>query len=264
VESKPAAVTHSPGRALDTWTLLDSGPCRPFYNMALDEALLETVGEGGIVRFYSWEPPALSLGYFQSARLFDLADLRARGIPVVRRPTGGGAIYHYRELTFAVIVGPSALNTAGSTIERRYERIHGAVSAALREFGVESAMRGGELDAPFSPSRHKLCFDRTIGCDIVTGGRKLVGSAQRKTPRGFLQHGSIPLWKNPMTPGAAWVNEFAGGEVTYESLAAALARAFGAALGVKLTPAPLRREVESRARAIALDKYSTDTWNLRR
>ncbi len=264
MEPNPAAVTRAPGRVCETWMLLDSGPCLPFYNMAVDEALMETAGNAGTVRFYSWEPPALSLGYFQSAGDFDLGELRARGIPVVRRPTGGGAIYHYRELTFAVIAGPLAQNSLGSTIEQRYERIHGALIRALREFGVESAMRGGGLDTQFSPSRHRLCFDRTIGCDIVAGGRKLVGSAQRKTPRGFLQHGSIPLWENPMTPGAAWVNEFSEGEVTYEALAAALAQAFGTALGVKLVPGPLQEEQEARAQALAQDRYSADTWNLRR
>ena len=258
------APAQSSTRLCKTWTLVDSGPCRPACNMALDEILMKTAGDAGIVRLYSWDPPALSLGYFQSAAEFDLARLAGQGIPVVRRPTGGGAIYHYRELTFAVIAGPLARKSLGATIERRYERIHGAVIEALRGFGVESAMRGGGLDAPFSPSGHRLCFDRTIGCDVVAGFRKLVGSAQRRTPRGFLQHGSIPLWKNPMTPGAAWVNEMSKVKVTYESMAAALARAFENVLGVKLVPRRPENSLIAQAQVLAEEKYSTDAWNLKK
>lgn len=251
-------------KATESWRLIDSGPCHPFYNMALDEALMRTIGEGGAVRFYSWEPPALSLGYFQSASDFDLDELASRGTIVVRRPTGGGAIYHYNELTFAVIAGPGRSSALGPEIESRYARIHGAIIDALRQFGVDSEMRGGDLDPPFSPSDHRLCFNRTIGCDIVAGGRKLVGSAQRKTPRGFLQHGSIPLRENPMSPGAAWVNAFSESEVGYESLAEALARSFGKMLDTRLVPSEVSREEEDGARALVRDKYSTEDWNLRR
>ncbi len=251
-------------KATESWRLIDSGPRHPFYNMALDEALMRTIGEGGTVRFYSWEPPALSLGYFQSTSDFDLDELASRGTIVVRRPTGGGAIYHYRELTFAVIAGPSRSSALGPDIESRYARIHGAVIDALRQFGVESEMRGGGLDPPFSPSDHRLCFNRTIGCDIVAGGRKLVGSAQRKTPRGFLQHGSIPLRENPMSPDAAWVNAVSESEVGYESLAEALARSFEKMLGAGLVPGEVTPEEEQEAQELAQNKYSTEEWNLKR
>jgi lipoate-protein ligase A len=251
-------------QATESWRLIDSGPCHPYYNMALDETLMRTIGGGGAVRFYSWEPPALSLGYFQSAGVFDTDDLAARGIVLVRRPTGGGAIYHFQELTFAVIAGPRALAALGPDTESRYARIHGAVIAALREFGVESRMRGGGLDPPFSPEAHRMCFDRTIGCDIVANGRKLAGSAQRRTPRGFLQHGSIPLWENPMTPGASWVNALSSSEVSFESLARMLARSFEEILGASLVPGEVAPREEERAQALVLEKYSTEEWNLKR
>jgi lipoate-protein ligase A len=251
-------------KATESWRLIDSGPHHPFYNMALDEALMRAIGEGGAVRFYSWEPPALSLGYFQSARDFDLDELAAGRIIVVRRPTGGGAIYHYRELTFAVIAGPSTQRPLGSDIESRYARIHGAVISALHQFGVKSEMRGGELDPPFSPSAHRMCFNRTIGCDIVAGSRKLVGSAQRKIPGGFLQHGSIPLWENPMSPSASWVNDLSDSEVSYESLAEALTRAFEETLGIDLLPGEVTAREEAQAQKLVHNKYSTDEWNLRR
>ena len=247
-----------------TWRLLDSGPCQSAYNMALDETLMRWAGNTATVRFYSWDPPALSLGYFQSAGEFDLDDLAASGIPVVRRPTGGGAIYHHGELTFTVAAGPLASQTLGATIGQRYERVHGAVIEALRTFGVESAMRGGTLDAPFSPSEHRLCFDRTIGCDIVAGGRKLVGSAQRKTRHGFLQHGSIPLVENPMTPGAAWVNGCSKREVGYGPLTEALAGAFEESFGVKLVPGGLSGAEEARVEELLENRYSTEAWNLRK
>lgn len=251
-------------KATESWRLIDSGPHHPYYNMALDEAIMRAIGEGGVVRFYSWEPPALSLGYFQSASDFDLNELAAGGTIVLRRPTGGGAIYHYRELTFAVIAGPGTQRALGADIESRYARIHGAVINALRQFGVESEMRGGELDPPFSPSAHRMCFNRTIGCDIVAGGRKLVGSAQRKIPNGFLQHGSIPLEQNPMSPSAAWVNDISDSQVSYESLAKALTSAFEETLGTNLLPGDVTAREEVQAQALVRSKYSTGEWNLKR
>lgn len=252
------------GRGNIAWRLLDSGQGHPFYNMALDEALLRTCAGRATLRLYSWEPPGLSLGYFQSASDFDLTDLRARGVVVVRRPTGGGAIYHCRELTFALVAGAGFEKVVGATIGMRYQRIHGAVIEALRRLKIESKMRGGGLDAPFSPAPRRFCFNRTIGCDIVADGRKLVGSAQRKTPQGFLQHGSIPLQENPMAPDAGWANLHSKEEITYESLGAALAEAFSDSLGVTLLPGELTPEEESTAAALLKRKYSTDRWNLRR
>lgn len=247
-----------------TWRLIDSGRCQPFYNMAVDEVLMRGAGNSVTVRFYSWEPPTLSLGYFQKAGDFDLDALEAQGIPFVRRPTGGGAIYHCEELTFAVAAGFLGQRRLGATLWERYERVHGAVCLALSAFGVDSKMRGGALAPPFSPSEHKLCFNRTIGCDIVAGGRKLVGSAQRKTPDGFLQHGSIPLRENPMTPEAAWVNACSEREVTYESLAAALAAAFEESFETQIMPGSLSEAEQAQVRICVERKYSTETWNLRR
>ena len=248
----------------ETWRLIDSGPGHPCYNMALDEALMRLAGEGVVVRFYSWEPPGLSLGYFQDAARFDAKKLESEGIVLVRRPTGGGAIFHYEELTFAVAAAIDASAQLGSTIEKRYENIHGAVIKALAALGVGSRMRGGGLDPPFSPSEHKLCFNRTIGCDIVAAGRKLVGSAQRKTPDGLLQHGSIPLRRNPMTPGAAWVSELAGRNVEYAELAAALAEEFETLAGRSLERSGPSREESALAEKLVKERYSDDSWNLKR
>ncbi len=246
------------------WRLLDTGACHPYYNMALDEALLQLSGETPLLRFYGWDPPALSLGYFQNASGFDLEELRARGFVLLRRPTGGGAICHWGEFTFSVITGPRHGLALGSTIEERYERVHGAVIGALQNLGVRSQLRGGELASPFSGSEDKFCFNRIIGCDIVAGGKKLAGSAQKKTPQGFLQHGSVPLLQNPMTPQASWVNELSREEVTYEVFARALADAFEESLGVSLLPSRPTEDEESAARRLVKEKYSTDSWNFKR
>lgn len=263
--SQQDGVTDKSSRlALATLRFIDSGPCTPFYNMAVDEAMLRMAGDSLALRLYAWNPPALSLGYFQSARDFDLEDLHVRGIPVLRRPTGGGAIYHYRELTFAVTAGRTALKLLGTTIEERYERIHGVIIKALSRFAISSRMRGKEYETPFSAPGHSLCFNRTIGCDIVAGGRKLVGSAQKKTPKGFLQHGSIPLWENPMTPGAAWANEFSECEVTYSLLGAAVKEEFESSFNLKLAAGSLTNAEEAAAQTLVKEKYSTDSWNKRR
>ncbi|HEX5725859.1 MAG TPA: hypothetical protein VFX98_10370, partial [Longimicrobiaceae bacterium] len=96
------------------WRLLDTPPAPGAWNMAVDEALAETVREGDppVLRFYRWEPACLSLGRNQPARgRYDLDALRRRGLDVVRRPTGGRAVLHHRELTYSVAVADGALGT---------------------------------------------------------------------------------------------------------------------------------------------------------
>jgi len=240
---------------MEIWRLIDSGPCEPAFNMALDEALMRHA-DRPVLRFYSWDPPAISLGYFQPYS--EAEDWARRGYVVVRRPTGGGAIFHFRELTFCVAL-PRGHPLAEST-EDAYEAFHGAIVAALQALGVPASIRGRTQDAP---PHQPLCFMRTIFCDIVAAGRKIVGSAQRRTPRGFLQHGSIPIEKNPLTPDAAYVRMFAP-KADYSTLAKAIVRAF--ILKMKATfriCRPTWQEIQT-AKKLLIQKYGSDAWTRKR
>jgi lipoate-protein ligase A len=165
------------------WNLIvDSVGRSGEYNMAMDEALLEEVaGHGGAyLRFYRWDPPTLSLGRNQPNTFYD--------VPIVRRPTGGQAVWHEHELTYAV-VAPIALF---GSLRKAYCEIHTRLARALHALGVEAVL--APAHPPVRPSAHPAsCFASSLGGEIVVGGKKLVGSAQVRRRDAFLQHGSILL-----------------------------------------------------------------------
>lgn len=164
-------------------------------NMAWDETLLETAETGSAVfRTYGWSRPTLSLGYFQ--RLADAeSDPRWRDAPVVRRPTGGGALWHDRELTYALALPRS------HPLSRRhvdlYEAVHEAIASGLRAIHLTAARRG--TTEP-SSQRPFLCFLDCDASDVIVGPSKVVGSAQRRRSGAILQHGSLLLARSPRTP----------------------------------------------------------------
>ncbi|MDR0387833.1 MAG: lipoate--protein ligase family protein [Treponema sp.] len=156
--------------------LLQTGFHDCYYNMGLDEALLESVGRGDsppVLRFYGWEPPAVSVGYFQG--LEEEVDIRAckdRGIGVIRRITGGGAVFHRAELTYSVIL-PAGHPLAGASIHDSYRILCGGVIRGLALLG---------LNARFAPIN-----------DILCGDRKISGNAQTRRKDTVLHHGTVLL-----------------------------------------------------------------------
>jgi lipoate-protein ligase A len=155
--------------------------------MARDAALLARSSNTGesVLSIYSWERPTLSFGRNQRALgQYDVARISERGMDVVRRPTGGRAILHHREITYSVtapIRGTESLRMA-------YERINLVLIDGLRRLGVDAEIsRGGRAMKPGS----NPCFEAPADGEIVSGGRKLVGSAQWRGEAAYLQHGSI-------------------------------------------------------------------------
>lgn len=164
--------------------------------MAFDEALLETaatIGEAAL-RIYRWSEPTLSLGYFQKGLPPDLPDMLRR-LPRVRRLSGGGAILHHREWTYSVALPKS--HPLARRAESLYEAVHEALIAALAGFGISARMRG--VAVPEAESSF-LCFRRGDPRDVLVGGSKVIGSAQRRRRGAVLQHGSILLAASPLTP----------------------------------------------------------------
>jgi lipoate-protein ligase A len=176
------------------WELAD-GPA----NMARDEALLEFVAEypsAAALRLYGWSEPTLSLGYFQPIAEAE-TNPRWRGLPRVRRPTGGGALLHDLEVTYAMAL-PRDHTVARQTTEL-YRRVHAAIVAQLKERGVEATRRGEEVDRT-TASRPFLCFADRDPEDVISGVAKLAGSAQRRRSGAVLQHGSILIATSTITP----------------------------------------------------------------
>ncbi len=171
------------------WQLLESPPQDGATNMALDAALLEMAATHGLASFrlYAWSRPTLSLGRHERARgRFDPDLLRSEGIDVVRRPTGGRALLHHHELTYAV-----AAPSANSTPQERRHAIRALLRDALAALGVNTAVADSPVRA-LRPGRG-ACFSEPSTGELVVGGAKLVASAQLDAERAFLQHGSILL-----------------------------------------------------------------------
>ncbi len=179
-------------------------------NMALDEALLDIVANGSgtaYLRTYGWTIPTLSLGYFQKFANVR-ADPRWSNTAVVRRLTGGGAIWHHHEVTYALIV-PVAHPMARPS-KALYRTVHVAIAEILETFGVHARRRGDPVPQSLDRrNRPLLCFTDSDPEDIVSSGVKIVGSAQRRRSDAILQHGSVLLRHSDHTPELAGVCDLA-------------------------------------------------------
>ena len=179
-----------PPAARASWRLLDTPPAPGAWNMAVDEALAESVRAGGppVLRVYRWSPPCLSLGRNQPSGGYDRDEIRRRGLDVVRRPTGGRAVLHHRELTYSVATREGELGGP----RQSYAAINRALVAGLARLGVPARLQPAGTERAPIPSLAP-CFEQPVEGEVTAGGRKLVGSAQR-TDRGvMLQHGSLPI-----------------------------------------------------------------------
>jgi lipoate-protein ligase A len=272
------AMSRSSGSTSDSWRLLVDTPAGGAWNMAVDEVLLDGVAAGTTpptLRFYEWMPPCLSLGYFQPFDVVDVDGCRALGVEVVRRPTGGRAILHDRELTYSVTLPASLLGHDGGVLPSYY-RLSLALQDGLRRLGVPASL--APESAGSSAEHGPVCFDRPSAHEILFDGRKLVGSAQMRREGGLLQHGSILIepridkltacLRLPDRAGARSLEDgVAGlaelGVIHPARIAAAIAAAFAAGFGVGLVEGPLRPDEEVAARALARSKYQSAGWTQR-
>src|SRR2546421_12562590 len=170
------------------WRLLLDPPAEGAWNMAVDEVLLDGIAAGSApptLRFYTWTPACLSLGYFQPFSVVNVEGCRALGIDIVRRPTGGRAILHDRELTYSVALPASVLGHDGGVLPSYY-RLSLALQDGLRRLDVPATL--APESAGSSAAHGPVCFDRPSAHEILLDGRKLVGSAQMRRGGGPPQH----------------------------------------------------------------------------
>jgi lipoate-protein ligase A len=212
-------------------------------NMAIDEALLEGLAVPA-VRFYRWQSPALSFGYF--GRFADVANYQGQR-DLVRRWTGGGIVFHGEDLTYSILVPANDATFLVASISV-YEKIHCALCAALAETGQHAVVAGGNdpgrFSAPVALRRAVIsnagynCFTTPVRADVMVGGRKIAGAAQRRTRRGLLQQGSIQ--------GIDIGN--------------GLAERFAQALSANCCERKVDEEILKVARKLAQEKYGTESW----
>lgn len=254
----------------EEWRLIDTGLNDAFYNMALDEAIVVARAKGLVpntIRFFRWEPSAVSIGYFQSmTEEVDIETCDRMGINYVRRRTGGGAVYHDRdgELTYSIIVSENHPLISNDFL-KTYEKLCSGLVQGLRLLGVP---------AEFKPIN-----------DIVVEGRKISGNAQTRGMGIVHQHGTILREVNPrvmftvlkvpsekirdkmiqaVEERVTSINRYLRRNVSFEELKEALIKGFATSLNIKLKPGEVTRFEEELAKKLKEEKYATREWNFKR
>ncbi len=240
---------------MNTWRFIDSGPNIAVYNMAVDEELLARAQSGErtpVLRFYSWDPPAVSLGRFQKiAEAVDADACRRNGFDIVRRITGGRAVLHRDELTYSV-VSRTDNRLFPPSIHGTYKIIAAGLLAGLRNLGIPAEMvsRGGRYAKLVNTKdANPACFSSPSWYEIVVNGKKIIGSAQRRLSGAFLQHGSIlisyeqkleaEVLRGAVTSGCITsIGQELGGAPAIEAVKNAFLSGFKSALDVTFIPAP--------------------------
>lgn len=257
------------------WRLLVTEPIDGATNMAIDEALWRGRQAGAsppTLRLFAWAPPTVSLGYGQPLSAdVDVAACERLGVGIVRRPTGGSAIYHdgpERELTYSVTASNDDLAVGGDLLET-YRWIGAALLRGLNALGAGAELVPVVAAAGPTPA---FCFARTGRYEIEIGGRKVVGSAQRRQGGCFLQHGAVllgvdaprlrelfPTTVNPLA-SMTTLEHALGRRPSWDEVAQALAGAFEAEHGLELKPDGLTADETARADALARDRYGSQAW----
>ena len=252
----------------EQWRLLKTNFSTAFTNMAVDRAVLVASSEGKVsptVRFYGWEPSAISIGYFQSLEEeVDLDTCRKLGVDYVRRITGGGAVFHEEELTYSIVI-PETHPQIPKNILKSYGRICGAVMKGLDNLGIESRY------VPIN--------------DIITGGKKISGNAQTRKAKIVLQHGTVltdvdvdkmfSVLKVPnekikdkliadVKQRVTSIKHVLGKEIRFEDVSEAMKRGFEEEFNVDLIEEPLSEEEKELTRKFEKECFSARDWNHRR
>ena len=268
------------------WRLVRTGPLPGGMNMALDEVLLQEVSAGRslpVLRLYRWRPESVSLGYFQRNEVVNRAFCHSSGIDIVRRLTGGRAVLHGQEVTYAVIAGGG--QGFPVRVEESYRTIAEVLRATLCSLG---------LAAELAPARREgreralpaACFEAAAGYELLCQGQKIAGSAQKRRGDFFLQQGSIPLELDPrrlfqvlsphpvdsisleaggrrLRQRVGWLNRYLPRPLLIDTVEDRLRNAFADGLGVVLHEEPVRPEEWSLAEGLRKERYDNPDWTWR-
>lgn len=255
--------------------------------MAVDEAILKLHSQDlapPTLRFYSWQPAALSLGYFQqAAEAVDLKKCQALNLDLTRRLTGGRAILHDQELTYSIILRED-YGLLADSIEKSYQQISRGLVAGLNSLNIKAELKAVDRGKKAPRGHSAACFDAPSWHEIILNQKKLIGSAQRRRDNTILQHGSLPqtearrdifnilkynsdqerkkarrLFKLKSTN----LNE-AGYSFSKKELASALTQGLADKFKIEFELSDLTAAEKSLAEKLAAEKYRSKEWNLKR
>jgi lipoate-protein ligase A len=252
--------------------IIDDSPHYGSWNMAVDDYLFQSLTEDPqtILRFYAWKNPTVSLGYSQ--KVLEVADVefcKKNGIDIVRRMTGGKLVLHHKEVTYSLTSSDTEVFTA--TLSDSYRLISEALMNGLKKMGLAPSLSS---PAPQEYVRGNLpCFSYPSRNEVEVGGKKIIGSAQKRAAAKFIQHGSIPLEEDDDLLASITFLKEAREEVRMISLSKALGRTINFMravdvfvqgieeyFGVRLKRRILGEEENETVRQIQKDKYGNPDW----
>ena len=280
------------------WRLIKDSYHTGFMNMAIDEAIMIAHRKGLVpptIRFYQWSPPAVSLGYFQDLKKeIDVDACKNLGIDIVRRPTGGKAVLHDKELTYSFIIKENHPLVNDSILET-YKKISGGMIRGLSYLGIKAELvplreklkstpSGNEAKSKIPHSNIKsICFSVPSQYEVQVMGKKIVGSAQVRKREIVLQHGSllIELEKDKLFSvfnfpsvqirerlkirfKATSLEEILKRKISFSELSEILPGGFEEEFGVRLVEGKLTEQEEKISKELLENKYSTYEWNYER
>ena len=275
---------------MEEWLFLNTKKHDPYFNMALDEALLNLVSENKlkpIIRFYGWSPKTLSVGYFQKLnKEIDLEKVKQGGYGIVRRATGGRGVLHDHELTYSVIV-PEDHPEMPKTVTEAYRVISMGLLEGFKSLGFDAYFaipKTEEQRAKLKDPRSSVCFDAPSWYELVVEGKKIAGSAQTRQKGVILQHGSIlqsidvdelfdlfiyknerlkDKMKNAFYEKAVSIQDLTDEVITIEMMEKAFFDGFEKGLQIKLKEIELTDEILEETNRL-IEKYKSDEWTFRR
>lgn len=244
------------------------------WNMAVDQSILESVSqsqEAGehptpVLRFYTWQTPTLSLGYFQPR---DGSSPRFDSLDRVRRSTGGGAILHHHDLTYSLIV-PTGPGERGAQSEL-YQSVHSAIVVELDRESIAAQpfrLTGSKLHdlnkSHLSSADPFLCFQRRTDEDLIVSGYKVLGSAQRRSKRALLQHGSLLLAASEYARELPGIYDLTSQSLDPQRFAKRIAASIGELIGYTFKSSELTVSEQDRANQISANRFESTAWWARR
>ena len=261
---------------VEIWRFLDTGANNGFWNMAVDEAIFITTKEKNLsptLRFYQWRPSTVSIGYAQNVgEEVNLKECKRLKMDVVRRYTGGGAIFHDDELTYSFISKTDGYQHFNDLLAS-YKQVCWGIIKGLSELGISVKFR--EVRNKLSSREKVPCFMANSKHDLIVNEKKVLGNAQRRTKEVFLQQGSLPLSYNfnlinRIFPGsngfknrATSISEILDQEISLEEIKEKLLFGFTSHFSVNFKEGALSEEEQSLARKLFKEKYSSPEWNNR-
>ena len=274
----------------EIWNFINTGSKNPYYNMAMDEALLNFVSRGEIdpvIRFYTWNPATLSIGYFQRLQKeIDIDKVKEKGYGLVRRQTGGRGVLHDKELTYSVIVPESHPNMP-STVTEAYKIISQGLLEGFKNLGFETYFaipRSKEERDKLKQPRSSVCFDAPSWYELVVEGRKIAGSAQTRQKGVILQHGSIlqdididdlfdmfkfknerlkAKMKENFVQKAVAINDISNQHITLNEMENAFKSGFKKGLNIDFKPLELTEKQLEEVQELE-EKYRSEAWMYRK